>query len=224
MMKKILTFILGLFLVIGLTACGSNDKKDVLAHTETFLTACKDGDFAKAEKLCSAEAANTLKITNFKETLMNTFTKSLETSGVKFSDYSETTKKAASDFIDDVLKAIIRSYQMNNDYNGDQKTVSAVVEYLDVNSFSTIQMTTTMRNLVTDYTNAHKSELQAIYTSKGRSEMLKSIIDGVAPDYFKKVKTDYLDKMPAKKQKWIMTLVKKDKTWVIDKITITDNK
>lgn len=113
---------------------------------------------------------------------------------------------------------------MNNDYNGDQKTVSAVVEYLDMNSFSTIQMTTTMRNLVTDYTNAHKSELQAIYTSKGRSEMLKSIIDGVAPDYFKKVKTDYLDKMPAKKQKWIMTLVKKDKTWVIDKITITDNK
>ena len=54
-----IVFVLGLFLVIGLTACGSNDKKDVLAHTETFLTVCKDGDFAKAEKLCSAEAANT---------------------------------------------------------------------------------------------------------------------------------------------------------------------
>ena len=223
MMKKILTFVLGLFLVVGLTACGSSDKKDVLAHTETFLNACRDGDFAKAEKFCSVEAANTLKITNFKETLMNTFTKSLETSEIKFSDYSETTKKAASNFIDDVLKAIIRSYQMNDDYNNDKKTVSAVVEYLDVNSFSTIQMTATMRNLVTDYTNAHKSELQAIYTSKGHSEMLKSIIDGVAPDYFKKVKTDYLDKMPAKKQKWIMTLVKKDKTWIINKIIITDN-
>lgn len=207
---------LALSCLFAFTAC--SDEKDVTGTASDFMDQCADGDYEDAARLCTGNAASELKLDKLENTLQKQFTSGLIL-GTKqnISDYSEETQNCIEDFLKYCMKEYIKSYKLNDDYNDDQKTISASVRVLDPDSANTDDAQKKIESLTEKYTSENKEKLLKTYQSGGESAVIQKAITDLCPQYMKILKSDYIDKMKTKKETWKFTFTKKDGNWLIKK-------
>jgi hypothetical protein len=213
--KSFMVLALAVIMVFCMTAC--SDEDDVKSAAKTFLDRCEAGDFEAASKLCSSSAASSLGISNAKTSMQSRFASTFRmASGSNITDYSQATQDAYNDFIDYTLKKLVESYELNDDYDDKEKTITAKVKVLDTSSATITQYQTEVTNLVTNYYKKHMSSLTKVYQNGGTTAVQKKVMNALGPKMFELAKTDFIDKFSTKEQTWKLTFEKNDSgKWVV---------
>jgi hypothetical protein len=204
--KKIRTILLiALIAVLAFTFTACSDEKASTATVDSFMSECVDGDFTAAARYCSG--SDSIKALKEVDSSLSALSgDDFLGTGMKLSDCSKETRQAYSDFIKDVKKQMIKSYKINDDYDDDKKTVSAKVKVLDFDAMDTSNLESKVMKQAEAYAKKHPDVLTGGSTEKAVAE----IVDGIAPDLLKTIKTDYLDNGRTKTMTWKFTLEKND--------------
>lgn len=223
-LKIALVCLLAFACLFATTACSS--ERAVTKAAETFMDAMDSGDFAEAKKLCSSSAASTLGLDNMsKKSLRNAFISGMSSSGygISYDSLDSSAKNSIDDAIEYVQKSAVKSYTLKDDYDDDDKTISAEVKVLNTSSVSTYTISSKASSLAQSYVNAHRTELESIYTSSGQTAMLTQVINGIMPEMMTYVKTDLVDKMTTETQTWKLTFEEDDGDWIVSKVDYSNN-
>lgn len=221
--RSILILALAVIMVFSMTAC--SDEDSVKSAAKTFMNKCESGDFDAAAKLCSSSAASSLNITNLRSYMETSFETAFKASaGISITDCSKKTQKAYEDFMDYMMKKMVASYKLNDDYDDDKKSISVKVKVLDTSSATSTVSTfqTKVQKLVTNYYKNHTNALVKLYQKKGADAVRKRVMNALALQMFELAKTDYIDQFPTKEETWKLTFEQNDSgKWLVKTATVS---
>lgn len=213
MLSRLFAVVCVAALAFGLTACGS-DKRAVESAAKTFMTYCDDGDFASAQKMCSSSAASSLDIDRIDDTFEDSVYSAFSSEGIQKSDLSPSTQNAIDDLLKYVKKSVIKSYEINDDYDDDTKSLTVKVTMLS--DFDSSAYNTAVSNLGNTYVRQHQSELMSTYASGGEKALMVKILDGIMPDAVRQAKTKMVDTATTQDYTWKLTFEKNSSgDWIV---------
>lgn len=217
-LKITLVCLLAFACLFACAACGSGQAARQTATT--FFNRLEKGNFSGAAKLCSSDAKKQLGDGLTTASLREKFMTGLNSTGqnISYDSLSEASQKSIDDAMDYLMKAAVKSYKLNDDYDDDAKTITAEVRYIDTDSLSISALTSQTETLAEKYWAAHQSELLKTYQTSGQDATVAQLLDAILPDIMSSFKTDVVDKAKVIKKTWRLTFKEQDGDWIISKI------
>lgn len=231
-MKRFVKYILAFVLMLSMTACSSGDstKQTVTDNANKLLSAIKDGDYDTAVTYVAADTVvSSIGLSDMKTQFRSQMVSAIKSyTGVESIDqYAPEFVAAIDSYSDAVLKALVESYELNDDFSksGSEATITAAVKVLDSSaSYSSAYSSSfsSSQAFAQDYVKAHpdfltecqnlmKTDQKAGY-KKFYEVVLTAYFNEKLDDLVGMLGTTYADKT------WTLTFEEKDNNWVVTKI------
>ena len=185
-MKKFLCLVVSIafLMLVPLTGCGDN-KAAIQAPVDGFITSLQAGDIEGLKANLKEDAVTEdgafsafADIENMDELLAQEV-------GLDAADLSEKTKAATNDYIQNMMKNMVKSYEIkevSEESDGVGKVVASVTFGYDPEAAGKVDVTDQVEKMSTDYMNANMAELTNIYLSGGQTALMQKVLDDLAGD------------------------------------------
>ncbi|MBP3871786.1 MAG: DUF4878 domain-containing protein [Faecalicoccus sp.] len=204
-MKKRLLLFLVIFSFLC-SGCAVNDKDDIYKTVSGYLDALHNGDLTAAQSYCDKSYNDALGIDSFASNL---------DAKLREIDLGEDFNKDAKQFIIDVTKKSIQSYEIKNyKQDGDSATVTVDITGIDL---ADVNMTQAQQNAMQEYSQYmtdHFAELNETLNNEGEEAMKSILVKELSSMLFKNLNTEMDNTKP--KDRTVDFYVKKiDGKWMI---------
>ena len=128
---------------------------------------------------------------------------------------SEESKQTLRDFGQKILDSYIQSYEISD--VAEDGTVTAKVTYgFSPDAMNNIDASAVTKDLITNYTSEHMTELAEIYQKEGQEALTLKIVDDLLPDMLDALATA-IDESPDATGTITLTLEETDNGWTVKK-------
>ena len=187
-MKKLLSLCLAFFLVLGSSAC-ANNKADESKMAEDavagYFDALRAGKWEEASEFVSDSYSDPLDIEqaeDYLESLLEVY------------DYGETFESEAKDFMTNVMKSLIASYEIKGVEKEDEKFIVNVdVVSKDYSNLDLSSVQTEANDYMEQYANDNMAKIQEVYQNEGEDAAMELILKDVSGYLFDTIEKVYAE-------------------------------
>jgi len=218
-MKKLICIIaaLAMCVVFPLAGCGGDETADVKAAADGFMSALQEGDIEKAKEFADPAIFEEGGSLYAFSTIDNMDEELAEAMGVKASDLSDKTKETMDNFVNDVLKSMIKSYEIKDvtiDDEGVGKVNVSTTFGFDPDKIADIDVNDQVEKKATDYMTGHMAELTELYNSGGETAIINKVFEDLAPELLGLYKEEMM-KTGEVTQDTVLTVKNMDGKWLV---------
>ena len=225
-MKKIIyaVLVIGLLTLIPLTGCGGADNtEDIKAAADGFMSAMQAGDIEKAKEYADPALFEENGSLNSFAKLENIDEEFASAMGMDADQLSDTAKTSVQGFVDNLLKNMIKSYEIGDvtEEEGVGKVNVSTTFGFDPDKMQDVDINGEIEEMATKYMTDNMTELMEIYNNDGQQAMMKKVIDDLLDDILDKY-TDAVMATGEVSQDSVMTVENKDGKWLVTEEKVTE--
>ena len=209
--KKLTTALLTILTLLILTGC-NNDKKDVTAAAEGFLTALVNNDREAASQYATEEfmKGDVMKMID-PQYLSDSF---YEAMGVSKDEIDEEAQKVVDEYVNQIVEKAYKDYEIQDVKVQDEKAAVTVRITLGYDPEASNMISEDTKELISAYQTEHYDELISLYKDEGEKAMYRKLYSDLIPIVVGKMK-EQLESGESAEEKTILSLEKIDKTWLV---------
>lgn len=182
----------------------------------------KKGEFDEATKLCTSDVSDDNEygiITDSMDQMIEEMSTSFD-----FNDsQNQKVKDVANQFAKNTVKQYVRSYEIQKDDTSvnddkDKVTVKVTIKGIDMNSFTNVTNDASITNSIQE---KYEPKMESLQANNATDEQINDLMVEIITDLFNTYGSK-LDGLKSVERKEKLTLAKKDNTWKIKKISVSE--
>lgn len=222
-MKRLLACVMAVLLVFSMSGCAQDTSiQDAETVVTKYYDQLKKGEFDEATKLCTSDVSDDNEygiITDSMDQMIEEMSTSFD-----FNDsQNQKVKDAANQFAKNTVKQYVRSYEIQKDdtsVNDDKNkvTVKVTIKGIDMNSFTNVTNDASITNSIQE---KYEPKMESLQANNATDEQINDLMVEIISDLFNTYGSK-LDGLKSVEHKEKLTLAKKDNTWKIKKISVSE--